>query len=68
MERRSTGAGLCDACAWQRVITSGKGSLFSLCQRSRDDARFPKYPPLPVLRCGGYEPRGSSPEALEPEA
>jgi hypothetical protein len=30
-------------------------SAFSLCRRSRDDQRFPKYPPIPVMRCAGFE-------------
>jgi hypothetical protein len=51
------GAGLCDNCAWQRVVVSGRGSSFSLCRRAQEDARFPKYPPLPVRTCVGYEPR-----------
>lgn len=48
--------GLCETCRWQRVIESGKGSRFWLCQRSRFDDRFPRYPRLPVLACIGYEP------------
>jgi hypothetical protein len=59
-------AGLCDSCAWQRVIVSGRGSAFSLCRRSVEDARFPKYPPVPVLACAGYE-RGSSPDEASPD-
>ena len=53
------GAGLCNACAWQRVVVSGRGSAFSMCRKSAVDARFRKYPPLPVVACDGYE-RGSS--------
>jgi hypothetical protein len=37
------------------VIESRKGSRFVLCERSRTDPAFPRYPPLPVVRCGGYE-------------
>jgi hypothetical protein len=37
-----------------REIVSGKGSRFLLCQLSQTDAAFPKYPPQPVIRCGGY--------------
>ena len=48
--------GLCARCAHARRITSAKGSTFVLCGRSATDARFPKYPPLPVVRCAGYEP------------
>lgn len=47
--------GLCDSCSHVRVITSGRGSVFLMCQLSKADPRFPKYPPLPVLRCAGYE-------------
>jgi len=27
-----------------------------MCVRALTDRRFAKYPPLPVLRCPGYEP------------
>jgi hypothetical protein len=48
-------AGLCAICQYVRVIESAKGSTFFMCNRSKTDARFPKYPPMPVLRCGGFE-------------
>jgi hypothetical protein len=38
-----------------RLIESDRGSIFYLCERSATDARYPKYPRLPVLRCLGYE-------------
>lgn len=47
--------GLCDSCAHVRVIRSGRGSVFLMCLLSKTDPRFPKYPPLPVLCCAGYE-------------
>jgi hypothetical protein len=50
-------AGLCDACRHQRVVRNTRGSAFSLCERSKSDARYPKYPRLPVRQCRGYEPR-----------
>jgi hypothetical protein len=50
-------AGLCDRCRHQRVVRTTRGSAFSLCLRSRDDPRFPKYPRIPVLACAGYAPR-----------
>jgi hypothetical protein len=31
--------------------------VFSLCERSKTDARFPKYPRLPVESCPGFEPK-----------
>ena len=49
-----TRVGLCADCAFSRVIESPRGSTFYLCERSRTDPAFPKYPPLPVLRCCGY--------------
>jgi hypothetical protein len=49
-------AGLCGSCLNMRSIESRRGSRFVLCERSRSDPRFPKYPPLPVLTCVGYEP------------
>jgi len=36
-------------------VVSGKGSVFWMCERSKVDARFRKYPPLPVLACPGFE-------------
>ena len=52
-------AGLCASCAHARRVTSVRGSTFVLCARSQADAHYPKYPPLPVLRCAGHEPRAS---------
>src|SRR6185436_16399658 len=48
-------AGLCDTCAHQKIVRSGRGSVFSMCLRHRTDDRFPKYPRIPVERCPGYE-------------
>lgn len=52
-------AGLCDSCAFQRVVPNTRGSVFSLCNRSREDPAYPRYPRLPVLDCPGYERRGA---------
>jgi hypothetical protein len=49
-------AGLCSLCVHARTVVSGKGSTFWMCGRAATDARFRKYPPLPVLRCPGFEP------------
>jgi hypothetical protein len=38
-----------------RRMESDRGSVFYLCQLSATDARFPKYPRLPVLQCSGYQ-------------
>jgi hypothetical protein len=46
---------LCETCRHLREIVSGKGSRFLLCRLAQDDARFPKYPPQPVVECEGYQ-------------
>jgi hypothetical protein len=56
--RRGPAAGLCDTCAFQRRVPNTRGSTFSLCNRSREDPAYPRYPRLPVLGCAGYERRG----------
>jgi hypothetical protein len=48
--------GLCARCDHARRVTSAKGSTFWLCERSRADPRFRKYPPLPVRHCLGFLP------------
>ena len=48
--------GLCSNCEHQRRIQSARGSLFILCEAALADSRYPKYPPLPVLRCVPYSP------------
>jgi len=53
--RGDAGAGLCARCRHRKIVGNRRGSLFTLCLRSRDDAGFPRYPPLPVLRCAGFE-------------
>ena len=46
--------GLCAGCRHARVIRSAKSSEFWLCELSKTDARFNKYPPLPVRACRGF--------------
>ena len=53
-------AGLCGRCLHVRLVTSARGSQFFLCRLSATDARFPRYPPVPVLRCAGFAPREES--------
>jgi hypothetical protein len=48
--------GLCSGCMHARVIENRRGSRFWLCSRSFHDARFPRYPRLPVIQCSGFEP------------
>lgn len=58
------GAGLCDSCSHQQVVRNTRGSVFSLCRRSKDEPdRFPRYPRLPVTSCSGYEPAPTAEEA-----
>lgn len=49
--------GLCGDCVHARVIVNRRGSHFHLCERSRHEAAYPRYPRLPVLRCPGHERR-----------
>jgi hypothetical protein len=53
-------AGLCARCTHARVVGNARGSRFWLCGLSRIDARFPRYPRLPVLRCDGFEPQAAT--------
>jgi hypothetical protein len=40
----------------QEIITP-KGSRFLLCQLSKTNTDYLKYPPQPIVRCVGYQPR-----------
>ena len=51
------GNGLCDECRHQLLVPNTRGSVFSLCERSRDDPSYPRYPRIPVLSCPGFQPR-----------
>jgi ketosteroid isomerase-like protein len=53
-------AGLCDTCRHQKLIRNTRGSTFSMCERSKTDERYPKYPRLPVVECEGWEGRGEN--------
>jgi hypothetical protein len=50
------GAGLCARCVHALVIRNDRGSRFYLCRLAASDARFAKYPQLPVRRCTGFVP------------
>lgn len=56
-EERSPG--LCADCRWARVVRTPR-SVFWLCERSRTDLRYPRYPRLPVTACEGHEPRDAN--------
>ena len=49
--------GLCATCSWVQLVKNKRGSVFYRCLRADTDPRFVRYPPLPVLRCPGYERR-----------
>jgi hypothetical protein len=48
--------GLCATCVHARTTTTARGSTFYRCGRAESDARFVRYPRLPVVRCVGFEP------------
>jgi hypothetical protein len=57
-------AGLCDSCRHQQIVRNTRGSVFSLCRRSKTEPeRFPRYPRLPISECSGYEPGATEAEA-----
>ena len=49
--------GLCASCRHQKLVRNTRGSVFSMCLRSKGDPAFPKYPRIPVVACPGHEPR-----------
>jgi hypothetical protein len=53
--RDGDAVGLCLTCRWVRVVRNRRGSTFYRCARADTDPTFPRYPPLPVLACRGYE-------------
>jgi ribosome-associated protein len=59
---------LCDACAQMQEVISGKGSRFLLCGLSHTDARFPKYPPQPVVQCTGFAPTNLEDDTVSGDA
>gem|GEM_PF-886931 len=48
-------ASLCGQCKQHRIIVSGKGSQFLLCQLGVSDPTWPKYPPQPVGACRRFQ-------------
>jgi hypothetical protein len=55
-------AGLCDRCRHQRLVRNTRGSAFSLCELSKTDPNFPRYPRLPVRSCAGFTSRNDAEE------
>ncbi len=54
-------AGLCATCVNMRRIVSDRGSVFYLCELSKTDPNFLKYPRLPVMECAAYQ-QGNGPD------
>lgn len=50
--------GLCDRCVHVKRVRTPR-SEFLLCERSKLDPAYPRYPRLPVLSCPGFEPEGN---------
>ena len=57
-------AGLCGTCQHSRRIETAHGSVFRLCERSRTDPNYPRYPALPVVRCAGFAPVVQEPDGV----
>ncbi|MBI3832669.1 MAG: hypothetical protein HY291_24315 [Planctomycetes bacterium] len=53
-------AGLCATCRHVKTLRNDRGSVFFMCTLAEKDTRFRKYPPLPVLKCEGYEQAGGA--------
>lgn len=47
-------AGLCARCSHVKRNRSDRGTVFYFCTLSQKDARFPKYPRIPVRDCTGF--------------
>ena len=67
MPPRAAHPGLCATCTHAQKIVSDRGSEFWLCRRGLTEPEFPKYPKLPVVRCGGFEPATGTPDRKQVE-
>jgi hypothetical protein len=52
--RQAVPPGLCTSCRHAAVVPSDRHAEYLLCERSKTDDRFPRYPRLPVRVCDGY--------------
>ena len=60
--------GLCEKCLHVKIITSDRGSEFIMCELSKSDGSFAKYPRLPVLDCRGYVDKEGKTPATKPKS
>jgi hypothetical protein len=65
LARLAVQPGLCAGCVHLRLLASPR-SVFVRCGLADSDPAFPRYPALPVLRCGGFRPPAASAELAEP--
>ena len=49
--------GLCDRCEHQKIMTTPRGSVFTLCRLNFKNPLYPKYPAVPVRECSGFRER-----------
>jgi hypothetical protein len=56
--------GLCARCRHARRVATPR-SLFWLCERSKVDTTYARYPRLPMQSCPGFEP--GTPQAPGPD-
>ena len=47
--------GLCAGCRALRAQGTKRGAVFFRCARADEDDRFMRYPPIPVMECGGFD-------------
>ena len=59
LDKLAVPPGLCASCEHLRLLASRR-SVFVRCGLAAVDPRFPRYPGLPVVACGGYL-RGRTP-------
>lgn len=48
-------AGLCAGCVHGHLNETRRGTAYLRCLKAQTDARFARYPRLPVLACPGFE-------------
>lgn len=58
-------ASRCLHCEQHRIVRSGKGSVFMMCELGLKDPYWPKYPPQPVSSCPHYR-ECETPSTIEP--
>ena len=50
----TAGMGLCEHCLHRRLVRSERQADYLLCEYSRIDPSFEKYPRLPVRSCSAF--------------